>query len=373
MLQIKALQKQEELREFIEMPWKIYQQDHNWVPPLKKKLLEELNGKNNILLMNGPYQFLIAYRNNKPVARILVGINEKLNREKNKSEGYISLFESINDQEVCFPLLEQALEWLSEKGIRKVVGPISPTNGDENRGLLIKGYTGPPVLMNAYNPDYYPELLEQFGFKKYLDFFAYYLDEDLIKDERLKKIVAYAMKRYHFHIDSFDLHCLDREVADLKAIFEQSMPDTWEHLVPPSVEEIKAEINRMKKLIEPEFICIARSKENEPIGCVWAFPDYNQVLIKLNGQLDMIGLLKFWWYRRKIKGMRLFSQFVVPKYRDKAVNGAIFYHLLLQAKKKKYSYGEASTIGEMNKKSIMTVEKSGGLLYRIYRIYQKDL
>jgi hypothetical protein len=229
-------------------------------------LLEELNGKNNILLMNGAHQFLMAYRNNKPVARILVGINEKLNREKNKREGYISLFESINDPDICFPLLEQALEWLKEKGIRKVVGPISPTNGDENRGLLIKGYTGPPVLMNAYNPDYYPELLEQFGFKKYLDFFAYYLDEDLIKDERLKKIVAYAMKRYHFHIDSFDLHCLDREVADLKAIFDQSMPDTWEHLVPPSVEEIKAEINRMKKLIESEFICIARSKENEPMA-----------------------------------------------------------------------------------------------------------
>ncbi|MDD5497820.1 MAG: N-acetyltransferase, partial [Atribacterota bacterium] len=183
MLQIKALQTPEELRQFIEMPWKIYQQDHNWVPPLKKKLLEELNGKNNILLMNGAHQFLMAYRNNKPVARILVGINEKLNREKNKREGYISLFESINDPDICFPLLEQALEWLKEKGIRKVVGPISPTNGDENRGLLIKGYSGPPVLMNAYNPDYYPELLEQFGFKKYLDFFAYYLDEDLIKDE----------------------------------------------------------------------------------------------------------------------------------------------------------------------------------------------
>ena len=113
--------------------------------------------------------------------------------------------------------------------------------------------------------------------------------------------------------------------------------------------------------------------KNEPIGCVWAFPDYNQVLRNLNGQLGLLGLVKFWWYRRNIKGLRLFSQFVIPEYRDKAVNGAIFYRLLLQAKKKKYQYGEASSIGEMNKKSIMTVEKSGGRLYRIYRIYQKDL
>ncbi len=129
----------------------------------------------------------------------------------------------------------------------------------------------------------------------------------------------------------------------------------------------------MKKLIDPDLIYIARSNENKPIGCVWAFPDYNQALIKLNGQLNLSGLLKFWWYKRKIKGMRIFSQFVIPEYRDKAVNGAIFYKLLLQAKKKKYIYGEASTIGEMNLKSIATVEKSGGQLYRIYRIYQKDL
>lgn len=373
MVQIKPLQTQEELKKFIHLPWKIYQHDNNWVPPLKKKLLEELSGKNNILLMNGPHQFFMAFKNDKPVARILVGVNEKLNQEKKKKEGYISLFESINDQQVCFSLLEEALKWLKKRNIKKVIGPVSHTNGDENRGFLVKGYTGPPVLMNAYNPDYYPELFTQYGFEKYLDFFAYYLDEDLIKDERLKKIVEYAMKRYSFHIDSFDLNNIDREAADLKKIFDRSMPDTWDHLTPPTLQEIKAEINRMKNLIEPEFICIARSKENEPIGCVWAFPDYNQVLRKLNGQLDMLGLVKFWWYRRKIKGLRLFSQFVIPEYRDKAVNGAIFYRLLLQAKKKKYQYGEASSIGEMNKKSIMTVEKSGGRLYRIYRIYQKDL
>ena len=151
------------------------------------------------------------------------------------------------------------------------------------------------------------------------------------------------------------------------------MPDTWNHLSPPSLNEIKTEINRMKRLIDPDLIYIARSNENKPIGCVWAFPDYNQVLIRLNGLLNPLGLLKFWWYKRKINGMRIFSQFVIPEYRDKAVNGAIFYKLLLQAKKKKYIYGEASTIGEMNLKSIATVEKSGGQLYRIYRIYQKDL
>ena len=373
MVQIRALNPSSELKYFIQFPWSIYRNDPNWVPPIKKNLFRELSGKDNMLFMNGPHQFLMAFQDQKPVGRILVGINEKLNQERNKKEGYISLFESVNDPAVCFSLLDNATHWLKQKKMETVVGPISPTNGDEGRGFLVKGFDGPPVLMNVYNPAYYPHLFEQYGMKKHLDFFAYYLDENLLKEKRLQRIVDYAIKRYRFHIDPFNLHRIDREAADLKSIFDQAMPDTWNHLTPPSLSEIKAEIHRMKHLIDPDLIYIARSDKNEHIGCVWAFPDYNQVLIKLNGQFGLIGLLKFWWYRKKIQGLRIFSQFVIPAYRDKAVNGAIFYQLMLQAKKKNYRYGEASTIGEMNLKSMKTVEKSGGKLYRTYRLYQKKL
>ena len=97
------------------------------------------------------------------------------------------------------------------------------------------------------------------------------------------------------------------------------------------------------------------------------------MLQKLNGRLFPFGFAKFLWYRRKITGIRIFMQFVVPKFRNKAVNSAIYHRLMLEAARKGYTTGEGSTIAEMNKESIRNVEGVGGKLYRIYRIYRKDL
>ena len=107
MIEIKLVKTSEEMLQFINLPWKIYRYNYNWVPPLKNNLLKELTGKDNILFMNGPYQFLMAYKNDQPVARVLVGINEKLNEKKNMSDGYLSLFESVNNQDICFSLLDK--------------------------------------------------------------------------------------------------------------------------------------------------------------------------------------------------------------------------------------------------------------------------
>lgn len=371
-LKIVEINDKKQLKNFINLPWEIYHNDDNWVPPLKGDMLKTLMGKDNPLFMSGSHTFFMVFNNSQPVGRILVGINEKLNEEKNKSEGYISLFECIHSMEVADLLLNTAESWLKERGINRIVGPVSPTNGDDNRGLLVKGFDGPPVLMNSYNPSYYPEFFEGYGFTKEMDLYAYYFEPTSIPIERFKKVVNYAMKKFNFRIDKIDLKNLDSETKDIKKILDLSMPDSWEHLTPPSLEELRAEINNLKSLADEDLIYIARSG-NEPIGFVVALPDYNQVLKKINGRLWPFGILKFLWYKRKIDGLRAFIQFVVPEFRNKAVNGAIFYRLMIEAKKKNYTYGEGSTIGEMNIESRKSVEKAGGTLYRIYRIYSKEI
>ena len=110
------------------------------------------------------------------MGRVMAGINEKLNREKKKNEGYISLFESVNNPAVASALFQAAAGWLNKRGISVMVGPVSPTNGDDSRGVLIKGFDGPPVLMNSYNPPYYQEFFNGFGFEKQMDLFAYHLE-----------------------------------------------------------------------------------------------------------------------------------------------------------------------------------------------------
>lgn len=372
MLKIQEISTKKELKTFIDFVWKLYATDPNWVPPLRGQLRSTLLGKNNPLLRDRPHALYLARSGSKVVGRILVGINTKLNQEKGKNEGYISLFESVDQDEVAAALFTTAVNWLKVRGISRVVGPVSPTNGDDSRGILIKGFDGPPVLMNSYNRPYYQRLFEGYGFEKHMDLFAYYLKVDELNDARYGRVVEYAMKKFGFHIDRFDRKRLAREVRDLKQILDLAMPDTWEHLAPPAIEEIYSEFSQLKALLDPDLVYIARAGE-EPIGFVVSLPDYNQVLKRLNGRLFPLGFIKFLWLKKRINGARIFMQFVVPRYRNKAVNGAIYHRLMLEAKRKGYVYGEGSTIAEMNKESIRCVEGVGGKLYRIYRIYRKDI
>jgi hypothetical protein len=372
MIEVREISKKEDLKNFIDLTWEIYRDDPNWVPPLRSSLLKTLMGINNPLFMNGPHTFFMAYKDGKPAGRVLTGINEKLNAKKGKREGYISLFETIDDWKVSSLLLDHAASWLRERGMDTMVGPVSPTNGDDSRGLLIEGFDGPPVLMNSYNPRYYIDFFEKYGFSKDIDLLAYYLDPETAPIERFGKVVNYAMKKYNFRVDRFDFKKLDHEVIDIKKILDEAMPSAWGHLTPPSLEELHAEVNTLRKYADNDLLYIARSG-SEPIGFVFALPDLNQVLKKLNGRLFPLGIFKYLWYKRRITGLRVFVQFVVPKFQNKAVNGAIFYKLMVEARKKGYTYGEGSTIGEMNIESRRSVEGAGGRIYRIYRLYKLGL
>lgn len=371
MINIMQITDRKGLKEFINLAWKIYHNDPNWIPPLKRDLMNTLLGRNNPLFMNGSHAFFMAYYNNEPVGRICVGINESLNYKKNRKEGYISLFECIEEPNAAYALFNHAENWLKERGMTAVKGPVSPTNGDDYRGLLVKGFDGPAVLMNSYNPSYYPSYFERYGFVKDLDLYAYYYDLTELSTDRYEKVVEYAMKRYNYHVDCINLKRIDYEMEDIKKILDIAMPEEWADLTPPTLEEIRAEGKKLKPLADPDLIYIARS-EGRPIGFAIALPDYNQVLKHLNGRLFPIGFIKFFYYKKKINGARIFVLFVIPEFRKKGVSSAIFYKSFKAGKAKGFIYGEGSTIGEINHPMRRDAERAGGIHYKTYRIYSKS-
>lgn len=357
---------------FIRLPWRLYRGDPNWVPPLLSEMWSITTPKGSPQFAAGPHALALARRGGEVVGRIGVGINETLNRKKGLTEGYLTLFEAVDDYEVARSLFDWAEAWLRARGATAVKGPVSPTNGDDYRGLLVMGFDGPPCLMDSYNPPYYAEFFDRWGFEKYIDLFAYLYqaDQDFSRYER---VAAYAMERGGFHVDPLNLKHLERDLVDIKHIIDLAMPEEWPDLTPPPMEEIREMGRKLAPLAVPELCCIARSNAGEPLGFVIGLPDYNQVLRHLNGRLFPTGFLKFLWYRRKIQGVRLFIGFVVPHWRKKGVTGAMFLHLISSARRLGYKWGEGSTIGETNLPMRRDAERAGGRHYRTYRIYSKAL
>lgn len=372
--EIVEVKSRKHLRGFIDLPYDLYVDDPNWVPLLKVLTRRTVRGRDNALFSNGVHSAYILKDGKKTIGRVIVGIDEKANREKDFKRGYITLFECINNQEAAFALFDKAVDWLKERDMEFIEGPVSPTNGDDYRALLLDGYDSPPVLFDSYNPPYYIDLFEAYGFEKYRDFYAFQFTADRFPSERFVKVVEYALKKYDFHIDTLDPKNMDKEIGDIRKVLVQAVPESWTHFVIPSVEDIKKEADMLMLFLDPDLVCIARKNgTGEPISFVVGAPDYNQVFMKMNGRLLPFGIFKFLYYKRKIDRIRVFIQFVIPEYQGRAVNAAIFHHYMKNAESKGIFEAEGSTVGEGNDQSMRVLEATGGKVYKTYRMYGMDI
>ncbi|MDY0234702.1 MAG: GNAT family N-acetyltransferase [Gudongella sp.] len=361
------------LNDFVELSYVLYKNDKAWVPPLKTDYKKYVVGEDNYLNQSGPNERIVAIKDNKVVGRLLVGINEHLNENKNIKEGYISLFECIDNKDVSNQMFEYVVKWLQDRGMKKIKGPLSLPGGDDNRGLLLDNFTDPTLIMNTYNKPYYPNLFTEYGFQKYEDVYAYKSTSDNKNIDRYKDIVPYAMERYKFNLKRIDLQNIANEMKDVKIIIEKAMPTEWLDFIPPNDEEMDLIAKQLIPYADPDLIYIARNEDNEPVGFNIALPNYNEVLSKMKGRLFPFGIFKFLYYKNKIKSIRFFVLFVVPEYQKKGVSSAIYWHIYKAAVEKGYKFVEGSTIWDYNTTMKLDIEKYGGEKYKTYRIYIKDI
>lgn len=373
MLVVKPAITRKELHDFVMLPFDLYKGDDSWVPPLIGDFRKSIMGKNNALNHVGDNERVIAYLDGVPSGRLLVGINGELNAYKGFKEGYIALYECIDNGEVAKALLSYAEDYLRARGMERVKGPLSLPGGDDYRGFLIDNFTDPTLVMNSYNKKYYNDQFLESGFIKYFDCYAYKGIFNNDHKERMEKLIPYAKKRYKFTVEPLDLKNIEREMRDIQEIINVAMPKEWDDFMPPSEEEIRMIKKQLVPFADPDFIYIARDENRKPIGFNIALPDYNQVLKRMNGRLFPWGFLKFLYYRRKIDRIRIFVLFVVPEFRKKGVTAAIYYEGLKKGVERGFTYAEGSTIWEYNKPMQNDALGFTDEPYKTYRIYVKPL
>ncbi len=360
-----------DLKKFIDFEFELYKDDNNWVAPLTFDTKNTLLGKNNPLFENGEHAFFMAFNDKMPVGRVLVGTDEKLNREKGIKQGYFSMFECINDYSACKLLLDVACGWLKDKGIDNVIGPLSPSNGDDRKGFLVKG-EGVAVLLNAYTKDYYPLLIEKYGFVKNDDHYAYLFTKEDFNLERHCKAVEYAKKKGGFRVQRLNAKNILGESKDIKKILDNSVPAEWDYLGVPTLQAVIDEFKSLAQFYNGRYCYIVR-KGVKPIAFLVALPDYNQVLKKMKGRIFPFGWFKYLYYKGKISGVRAIVQMVDRGYQNMGVNYAMYYEFNKDLNQTEIEYVEASCIDEVNTASRLSVERLGGTHYRTYRTYRLRL
>jgi GNAT superfamily N-acetyltransferase len=370
-----------DLNAFIDLPWRLYANDPHWVPPLKAEVKELLTPGKNPFFGHAEAQYFLARRGGKVVGRISAHIDhlalqQPVEQGMGPGTGNFGLFEA-EDAAVGQALIAAAEQWLRDKGMTRVLGPISLSIWEEP-GLLISGHDHPPTVMMGHNSPAYQAIIEGAGYAPVKQLKTYELDITDSFPPLLQRIIASGEKNPRIKIRKVDKAQFDKEAAIILAILNDAWGNNW-GFVPITDEEVAHTGKKLKPIVFEDLIMIAEL-DCEPVAFMMTLPDLNEALVPLNGSLFPFGWAKLlWWLRKpKVRTMRVPLMGVVQRLQSSRMASQLAF-MMIEAIRVQAVTHYASTRGELgwvlddNQGMNAIAEAIRGTVNKIYQIYEKPL
>jgi len=365
---VKPVESRRERKQFLEFPWTLYRGDPNWIPPLRGNQKEMVGyGRHPFYEVNRVQTFL-AYRDGVVCGRIAAILNQGHIDRYHERRGFFGFFECADDQEAANGLFDAVRQWMAERDIGCLRGPTNPSLNYE-LGLLIDGFDSPPTFMMTYNPPYYERLVENYGFRKTQDLYAYWGNLEMLPSVQAKllPVVEQIIERLHIRLRPLDKSRYLEDVETFLSVYNRALSNTW-GFVPMSKAEVRHVAKGLQWLMVPE-LSIAAEIDGEVIGAVFGLPDYNPRIRRIDGRLFPFGMLRLLRNKRQIKRVRLVSTNVIPEYQLWGVGLALMHGLVLHGIQWGLGEAEFSWVLESNALSRGSLEKGGAKLVKTWRLY----
>ncbi len=365
-----SLDNNKEIKLFIDLPWKLYKDDPNWVPPLKMAVEDILNPQHPFY-QTADCALWIAYDDNEIVGRIMATINHHHNSFHNERCGFFGFFESINNKDIAHQLLTTAKNWLTDNNMEQLRGPLNPSTNYES-GLLISGFDDPPQIMMTHNPTYYADFFESFGLTKIKDLIAYQLAMDFTMPERITRIAARLEKSNRISYRCINPKKFAQEIDLMFKIYNDAWEKNW-GFVPMTEEEFKHTAKDLKSILEKNLIQFVEVA-GEAVGFAVGLPDYNQIFKRIpSGKLFPFGIFKLLFGKKHITRFRVITLGIKKDFAHLGLATLLYNQLYKEARKIGYTEGELSWILEDNKAMNAPLRLMGAKDYKYYRIYNQDI
>lgn len=337
----------------------IYKDDQTWVCPLDQDIESVFDANKNSFHQHGnATRWILKSDSGKLIGRIAAFVNDKKAYQYAQPTGGIGFFECINDQAAADMLFNTAKNWLQEKGMEAMDGPINFGENDSFWGLLVDGFTAPSFGMNYHKP-YYKQLFENYGFIILYQQITNHLSVHKPFPERFTKIARWVAKKPGYRFEHLEVDKFDQFADDFIAIYN----DGWsgfDNFVPITRETVLDSFNKMKTIMDERLIWFAYVND-DPASFIVILPDANEFIKPLNGKLGLIEKFKFLYYRWKgARRMRAVVMGTKKQYQNHGIESALFiklkeYVLPLN----QYDELELSWVGDFNDKMLAIHEATG--------------
>lgn len=356
---------------FIRFQWEIYRGDPNWVAPLLMERHEFLDPTRNPFFRHADVALFLATRGGKPVGRIAAIEDRNYNAFHGSRTAAFGLFECVDDPGVAAALFAAARDWARWRGLGALVGPMSFSSNQEF-GLLVDGFDGPPYVMMPYNPRYYADLFAACGLRKAKDLYAYERSAKVPPPERFVRVADKVRAHAGVVLRSVDMRDFDAEVARIKGIYNSAWEKNW-GFVPMTDAEFDRLARDLRPLVRPE-LCLLAEDEGEPVAFSLTVPDANQALKRVGGRLTSyglpLGLAKLLWYQKRITRVRLIALGIKEGWRRRGLDAVLIVETIRRADGLGYEGGEISWTLEDNDLINRAIEGAGAQRSRVYRVFE---
>lgn len=366
------LNNKKQVQDFIRLPFSIYRDIPQWVPPLQMDERLRLHPKRFPFYKHSQAAFFLAYEGTCPIGRLAVLDNARYNEFNRTKTAFFYLFECENNKEAATALFHCAFDWARGRGLDKITGPkgFTPLEGF---GLLVKGFEHRPAFGLAYNPAYYPDLIEAQGFVKEGEAVSGYIGTQARFPERIHQLAERIVQRRGLHI----LRCqtrrdLRRLVSYLKKLYNDSLSGT-EGTTPLTDDEVNMMANQMIWLADPKLVKLVM-KDEKAVGFLIAYPDVSVALQKTRGRLFPFAWLTLLLELRRTDWININGAGLLPEYRGSGGTAILYSEMFKSVSENpRYKQAEVVQIGVENGNMQRELENFGIDFYKMHRTYCKEL
>lgn len=358
-MHISVVEDKQSRRDFLAMAETIYAGDPNWIRPLDQDIEKVFDPAKNPFFKDGECtRWLLRNLKGEPIGRIAAFINRKKAHLYERPTGGTGFFECIDDQDAAFLLFDTAKNWLHERGMEVMEGPINFGENDSFWGLLVEGFTPPSYGMNYHRP-YYHRLFQAYGFETAYEQLTNHIDLTIPFPARFTKIANWVAAKPDYSFEHFSKKRPEKYIEDLMEIYNDGWKD-FENFVPIKKETLQESFRQMEVIMDENLIWFAYAN-GEPASFVVIIPDANQMIKGLHGKLGLIQKLKFAYKRWKgVHRMRAIVMGTKSKYQKLGLESALIIKLgEYVLPKNQYTELELSWVGDFNEKMLAFHEATG--------------
>jgi GNAT superfamily N-acetyltransferase len=367
------LDNRRDVRRFLDLPFGLYRESPNWVPPIRIDAAAQLNPRKHPYYEHSEAEFFIATQDGKDVGRIALLENKPYNRYHKKKQAQFYLFESVHDLEVARALFERVFERARARGLDQVVGP-KGFGALDGYGMQVDGFEFRQMMtMMNYNPPYYPEFMADLGFRKEVDFISCYLGADKFHmDERVHAIAERAAQRSGLSVKRF---ASKKEMLawapKIGETYNKAFINNWEYY-PLTEHEIKFVVDSILTIADRRLIKIILHGD-DVVGFLFAFPDVSAAIQRNKGRLFPFGLIDLLLEFKRTRWVSLNGVGILPEFQGRGGNALLYSEMEKTIREAKFLHADLTQVAETAVQMRHDLENVGGVPYKNHRVFIRDL